>query len=259
MRSLFILLFVTMVATPALANSTLMLRVTTPKGDPIPHATVAFEQEDYAPHTVNKSNGDLSVTYFKTATGKKQQLVADTEVRFTATAAGYLPSQQTVTLNVSRTSMRVTLRAIDLDLTDEPVQFSLSPHHVLGLSDAAQQSFENTVHAARWMIQQGPIYQREAMQWADLAIKRSVRDDPAPLPQDVSQAHRLNAIAATKAWALAATAERRTDERQIANFKTLAFRAAKRWQDYNIETMQNFSEARNLCIAAAPKPTDCDQ
>lgn len=259
MRALLTLLCTIAIATPALANTTLMLRVTTPKGEPIPHAAVSFELENYKARAVNKSNGDLSVTYFESLTGKKDQLIPDTEVRFTATAAGYLPSQQTVTLNASRTSMRVTLRAIDLDLSDEPVQFSLSPHHVLGLSDSAQNSFENTVHAARWMIQQGPTYQREAMQWADLAIKRSDQGDPAPLPHMVSKAHRLNAIATTKAWALAATVEKGADERQIANFKTLAFRAAKRWQDYNIETLQKFSEARNLCIAAAPKPTDCDQ
>ena len=208
---------------------------------------------------MSKSNGDLSVTYFESRDGKKEKLVADTEVRFTATAAGYLPSQQTVTLNASRTSMRVTLRAIDLNLADEPVQFSLSPHHVLGLSDSAQNSLENSIHAARWLIQQGSTYQREAMQWADLAIKRADQVDPAPLPQTVSQAHRLNAIATTKAWALAATTPKGVDTRQIANFKTLAFRAAKRWQDYNIETLQKFEEARNLCIAAAPKPTDCDK
>ena len=61
-------------ATPAaFANTTLLLRVTTPKGEPIPHATVSFEIENYTDRPVSKSNGDLSVTYFESRDGKKEE------------------------------------------------------------------------------------------------------------------------------------------------------------------------------------------
>ena len=242
----------------AFANASLMLRVTTPKGESIPHAVIAFEEDGYTAHSVRRQSGDLTIHHFETRNGKKA-LEPNSDVRFTASAAGYYPSQQTITLSGNRTTMRVTLRKIDLDLMGEKAQFSLSPNHILGLSSNSESRLQNTLHATVWLIQQGEKYNREAMQWADIGVKLANQDESLR-PADRSEAMRLATLASLKAWRSAAAVEKpsQSDTRLAENLKTVAFRAAKRWLDYNIETSQNFSEPRNLCITAAPKPPDCD-
>jgi hypothetical protein len=238
-----------------------MVRVTTPKGDPIPHATVAFKEEAYQAHAVNRHTGEMSIQEFETRSGKVE-LQPKAEVHFTTTAAGYYPSRQTLTLSGgNRTTMRVTLSPVDLSLADEPTQFSLSPSHVLALSDSVENKFENTLHATRWLIHRGPEFQHEAMQWAEVAVKRANQAHPPASPKQRSEAMRLATIAALNAWTHAATASRSSaaDAREVENLKTVAFRAAKRWLDHNIETTQDFGEPRNLCISAAPRPPDCDK
>ena len=243
----------------AQASSSLLVRVTNPKGQPIPHATVAFKEEGYQPHKVNRQTGDVTLHDLKIA-GKKQKLEPDAEVHFTTTAAGYYPSKQTLRLSGNRTTMRVTLSPMDLLLSDEPSQFTLSPNHVLSLGDGVENKFENTLHATRWLIKRGPEFYREAMQWAEIAVKRADQAQPSATPKQRSEAMELAAIAATNAWFHAATVENASpDAREANNLKTVAFRAAKRWLDYTIESSQNFGEARNVCISAAPRPPDCDK
>jgi hypothetical protein len=245
---------------PAQAGASLMVRVTTPKGQPIPQATVSFEEEGYQPHKVSRQTGEVTLHDLKIA-GKKQKLEPDTEVHFTATAAGYYPSKQTLRLSGNRTTMRVTLSPVDLLLSEEPVQFSLSPSHVLSLGDGVENKFENTLHATRWLLQRGPEFSREAMQWAEVGVKRAALADPPATPKQRSAAMQLATIAAINAWFHAANIENPSpaDAREANNLKTVAFRAAKRWLDHAIESSQNFSEARNLCISAAPRPPDCDK